>query len=1042
MKNTLLIEENENFIQLSLLRYGEKGEDRSEPIALKSVITGEELSDLQWYFEEYLSDPEAVWGKRGKSIEQNIEAIGETLFNQLFHSPETKNLLKRLREKSNPQIHVCSHSSKFMNLPWELLKDPNASTFLEREGIPIVRNPQAIAVDLGERNSWSIKVLVVMVRPSVGPTGRFENFVLPLLERSVQFIPQLELEILRPPTLETLATKLNRSQEPFDIVHFNCPASFQNEQAHLALESSSGSLEMASVEELCRVLNANACPIVFFSSYYFDKLNDRRATLEVCQQILKFGAKAVMAFGYPVMDNSAANFLTIFYHHLIRHGSLIEATYEGRKFLQVYQDRSSGKGFIPFSDWFVPLLFLNSNVVFPLIESRLTSPNQLAEQLIQISEQGAVCNLDPESPIKPIGHFVGRTKELYLLEKYARTSHLAIIHGAGGIGKTELAKAFGRWMEQTGSVERIIFTSFAPGMASMSLDGLITSFGLMVFGPSFSQELPTPEQRVVAVQQMLQDYPILWIWDHFETVHSSPDPNGTTLPLKGKELEELKRFIQLFGRKSRSSLVITSQDPERWLGVDAIVNRIELPGMCFSDAGQWINRFLDPKSILGTSRQNQDFGELMKFVDGHPLGLRLIIRHLSQLPADKLLKRLNATPTLPFKLVKKNHESKQLGQILHYTFQKLGTLHQNRIFAFCLFEGIVDANTLAVFSDQSPLPTQFEGLDRNDWNQTLRHCEEAGILNSIHPGIFQIPPAVARHLTALWQIQAGDSYFRERAMAKRANIFAHATIAGMLFEEIQGNQSKVAFLMLHLEHRTFGKAAAESLESGMFEATQQILQILDEYWNDRGLHEEAKAWMKRACSVLEDSEKRPPNINSYAGQLWMFLKTSQANRFIDAGLVERAMDIYLQLKSSLDQSPEANMLQRPMASVYQLLGNLEQSRGNLDDAARCYHSSLQIMKALGNKVGMAEGYENLLGIAKEQKNFVEALDWAVRSVALYDSFPPPIIGNVSRDLVQITEKMGGIDTLNERWQACLGVSLREDVKQWVLDQMDKTKSDA
>ena len=54
-----------------------------------------------------------------------------------------------------------------------------------------------------------------------------------------------------------------------------------------------------------------------------------------------------------------------------------------------------------------------------------------------------------------------------------------------GTGKTELAKAFGRWWRDTGGVEQpgwVFWHSFEPGLASFGLDGVITEIGLAVTG--------------------------------------------------------------------------------------------------------------------------------------------------------------------------------------------------------------------------------------------------------------------------------------------------------------------------------------------------------------------------------------------------------------------------------------------------------------------------------------------------------------------------------------------------------------------------------
>ena len=59
------------------------------------------------------------------------------------------------------------------------------------------------------------------------------------------------------------------------------------------------------------------------------------------------------------------------------------------------------------------------------------------------------------------------------------------LEGEAGTGKTELAKAFGRWFRDTGGVDAasaVHFYSFEPGIASFGLDGAIDALGIQVFG--------------------------------------------------------------------------------------------------------------------------------------------------------------------------------------------------------------------------------------------------------------------------------------------------------------------------------------------------------------------------------------------------------------------------------------------------------------------------------------------------------------------------------------------------------------------------------
>ena len=62
--------------------------------------------------------------------------------------------------------------------------------------------------------------------------------------------------------------------------------------------------------------------------------------------------------------------------------------------------------------------------------------------------------------------------------------------GPAGTVKTELAKASGRWWQDTGGVERperVFWHSFERELASFGQDGVIAEIGLAVFGPDFAR---------------------------------------------------------------------------------------------------------------------------------------------------------------------------------------------------------------------------------------------------------------------------------------------------------------------------------------------------------------------------------------------------------------------------------------------------------------------------------------------------------------------------------------------------------------------------
>ena len=139
---------------------------------------------------------------------------------------------------------------------------------------------------------------------------------------------------------------------------------------------------------------------------------------------------------------------------------------------------------MPLADWLVPVHYLHREVSFPQAgASRRAGP---------VPDASA-------GPLDPVGVFTGRDDAFYELESATRRQRVVVLHGTAGTGKTELAKAFGRWLQDTGGVDQpdwVLWHSFEPGVMSFGLDGVITEIGVTVFGTTFgSGTLPSAASR-------------------------------------------------------------------------------------------------------------------------------------------------------------------------------------------------------------------------------------------------------------------------------------------------------------------------------------------------------------------------------------------------------------------------------------------------------------------------------------------------------------------------------------------------------------------
>ena len=514
--------------------------------------------------------------------------------------------------------------------------------------------------------------------------------------------------------------------------------------------------------------------------------------------------------------------------------SVSEAVNEGRKALRRGKNclRPSLKGDIPLQDWIVPVHYARSSLRLPNGEAAHAAASQAEETAAKVFGAAKIdAGHTTEDLAANDGVFFGRDAEFFILERAIRTHGLALIHGVGGTGKTELAKAFSRWLQISGGLadpRLVFFHSFEPGLPTFGLD-LIVNEIMARFGQTEAYlAAGTTKERAELILQVLRQHRGLLIWDNFEMVASMPELGQATPPLDDAKKAELLWFIGEL-RKSKSALFITSRSEERWLGGPESFVRCEVGGLTKRDALQYADHLLAPHAQASARRAAEPnaFKELIDYLGGHPLSLKLILPRLSEASPSALLAGLKGQGALPPGFGAAEGRLASLGASLYYSFRHLPEEDQQIVVILSLFERVASAFILGAMEDA---PSRFQGLDTKAWAALLDRLSDLGLLTALGGGLYRLHPALPPYLGTLWRSQAeaaGDGG-SEREAALRSLIGAAALFASLLEQQIGAGQAQIALAQIAASRTSLGAFLAAALERGLFAEAQALIQALNQ----------------------------------------------------------------------------------------------------------------------------------------------------------------------------------------------------------------------
>lgn len=906
---------------------------------LIDLLSKKERDDLRWYLEEYWKWPYLEFAARGRRVEALLIDVGKRLYHAVFGSNEAQVLVQKWREQADGQCQISIESELpiALSLPWELLQDEQGFLALRTDRpISIVRRlPQTDQTTLATSFEPPLRILLITSRPEGAGFVDPRSIARELLEEVQEHVDAgtIELEFLRPATLAALRARLEDTQRPIHILHFDGHGVFnqQKGQGLLAFEDEKGWLALVSGAELSQILSNRSVRLVVLTACQTAKSTAEDAFSSVATQLLQGGIDAVVAMSANFLVTSAIRYVETFYQAIAMsisvsaaHERAQYALYENpRRHLWRRRKDEEGRP-VELRDWWVPHFYQQRPV--------LLQPTQIGHISKQPSQASPVHTLNEEMPLEPRYGFSGRARELLQIERALLGGRLVVISGFGGIGKTALVRETADWLTRTGMYERACFVSFEYGGDAALL---LSTLG-HILGVYDGHYIPNDAQAALAqLKPALKKMRTLVIADNLETI----------LP-GGEAPMDIEIRRQLWGvllalAKMDAGVLLTSRDTsfgDERLARGSRVKHIRLKGLHPEDAYILATRVLADLEIDRALAPYESLCELLKQLDYHPLAIQLVLPTLREWPFTKVC--TDFAEMLPnFVDNTLTGHNRSLLASLDYSLRQLSEEQRGLLLYLAQFEGGASEEALLNVTQ----------IPKSKWIELRSALERAALLTiePIHEVLRDVPflhfhPVLIPFLRTL--PGANDAGLRERYA------LAYFTLILFLNSHHQTHALPVR-AQVRRELPNLLRALKLLLESGnleyaseMVSLTAMFLEILGQ-WRER---DELRRLVDSTAINVNVNERLPST--EYVREMYM------GEEAFRKGDLSAASDRFARLLARIEKQPEGTFVGRgPQGQPQRVLvgrGEYEHCR-TLLWLARCHllegrphEAELRLLEAL------------------------------------------------------------------------------------------------
>jgi tetratricopeptide (TPR) repeat protein len=547
-------------------------------------------AELGWYFESYPRSPHGAAPEIARRIVGQLGAFGEALFHVVFEmSDEGREIWKAIEHRLTEVRIEIATTPETDSIPWEWMRVRGSETPLALQVSEIVR---VYGAEGGVASSPALpdgrlRVLLVISRPSGTDDIPIRMMARAIGTAAAHRNAELEVRVLRPPTLERLSAELKQALargEPYHAVHFDGHGIVAGGSEGMVVGPPRGYLlfEDGTLARAPRLVHGTAfgealreggvgLAVLNSCRSAYTELPDAAASQpegdespfgSFALETIGAGVSVVVAMRYMITPDTASRVVTTVYHGLLGGMTAAGAATHSRQQLHRSPHALPDGSKSQLEDWLIPVVYTSAGHAQPGEARAPQVPGIEVPQARPASVWARFQGALPDLP-QPEVALVGRDAALLELDRLFSVTPVALLHGMAGVGKSAVAAVFASWYRATGGVEGPVFhtplrdrTSFAQVM-----DDCAGHFGEWIAAEGIEWQSAGDDEREELVLELLSVGPSLWIFDDLASLRPGCGRHRWTEA-------ERTRIARFFSRccRTRARLLLLSRTSERdWL---------------------------------------------------------------------------------------------------------------------------------------------------------------------------------------------------------------------------------------------------------------------------------------------------------------------------------------------------------------------------------------------------------------------------------------------------------------------------------------------